>query len=223
MIDNFEELKRTHIELMTEYVNLINQTTKFPFFLDIYSIKSSEILEKYVKTPKQKAIIKNIEYIFDLYIYSYRLSTLRYFVKLFIESHIKGKLNLIGNSYILLAQTIIVDEQSANEYQNWLKQAEEGTRKFANTLSSFQSISGFIKVSWPLIVGLLVANFGVDNIYQAIIKIIPYISITKFSFLLFILIIFIYLASFIVSAFIYKRSLFHSGSQYFFLELRDTN
>jgi hypothetical protein len=55
------------------------------------------------------------------------------FVRVFVESHIKGKLNELRVSYIQLSQTI--EEPSVNNYKKWLKQTEEELTKFSDILS----------------------------------------------------------------------------------------
>lgn len=123
--DKRNDLKKAHYELMVEYVNIINQVSKLPslFKVDLYP--------EIDKSLKQFAFLKILKQ-FDLG--NLRPTTSGFLVKLFVESHIKGKLNQLRRSYVQFAQTI--DEPSDSNYQKWLKQAEEGTKKFTNTLSS---------------------------------------------------------------------------------------
>lgn len=210
MTDKLDALESAHAELMVEYVDLINQASKLPFLVIMNVFPPKEVLTRFVTTPRKGEffeIFGKLSYYINL-ISSY--ITLRFFVKLFIESHIKGQANRLADSYIQLAQTISTNEPSDSRYQNWLKQAGEGTKKFANTLSSFRSISGLIGTFLPLVSSLLIAVLGITTIQQAIAELVPNPTLIVFGFLLFILAV--YLFTFVMFAFIYKRNLFYPRS-----------
>ena len=105
----------------------------------------------------------------------------RFIIKIFVESHIKSKLDEISDSYVQLSQTIKPDDPLATEYKNWLMQAKEGTDNFANTLTSSNSIRSIIAIILPWISGLIIALLGVSDIYQAIVYGISNISISNIS------------------------------------------
>lgn len=196
-IDELNNLKKAHNELMVEYVNIINRVSKLPFLLSLDLDVS----------PEGNTFLKNFNEI--------KIPTLRFIVKLFVESHIKGKLNQLGDSYVQNAQVISMDGPTAKEYLDWLKQAEEGTKKFASTLSSWQSIRGLASVMGalgPLGSGLLIVSLKVENIYQGLVKIVPLFSLYTFSIILYFLFTMVYFWLVIFSAFNYKRNLFYPGS-----------
>lgn len=216
MACKLNDLKKAHVELMTEYVSIINQASNLSFLSTMKPYPSSEMLE-FPTTPWGKKFSKIYKFSLKLPdIFS--LTVVRFFVKLFVETHIKGKLNEIRDSYVQLAQSITTDEASNIEYQNWLKQTEEGTKKFADTLSSLQSIRGLVSVLLPWVSGLLIALLSVDNIYQIFVKIIP-ISTLILSIGLFLVISLLYFCLFILSAFHRKRTLFYHSSEGFLFEL----
>ena len=210
MTDKLDALKSAHVELMVEYVDLINQASKLPFLVTMNVFPPKEVLTRFVTTPGKDEffeIFGKLSYYINL-ILSY--ITLRFLVKLFVESHIKGHANRLADSYIQLAQTISTNEPSYSRYQNWLKQAGEGTKKFADTLSSFRSISGLIGTFLPLVSSLLIAVLGITAIQQAVAELVPNPISIVFGFLLFILAVYLFI--FVTFAFIYKRNLFYPRS-----------
>jgi len=164
MTAKLDDLKRTHHTLMVEYVNILNHVSKLPFSVDSFQegvVFSQENAHSNKSRIKAGKLSLGERYGF------------RFLIRLFVESHIKGKLSLLESSYVQLAQAFetAIDEPSNTEYQIWLKQAEEASAKFANTLSSWHSIRGLVNALWPVVVGFLVAKLGVNDIYQAILKV----------------------------------------------------
>lgn len=216
MTDKLDALKSAHVELMVKYVDLINQSSKLPFLVILNVFQPKEVLTGFVTTPRKEEFFEIVGKV------SYGISgilnyiTLRFIIKLFVESHIKGQANRLADSYIQLAQTISTNEPSDSRYQNWLKQAGEGTEKFANTLSSFRSISGLIGTFLPLVSSLLIAVLGITTIQQAIAELVPNPTLIAFGLLLCILAG--YLFMYVMFAFIYKRNLFYPRSGNFIFD-----
>lgn len=186
-----DEVRRYHYILMREYVNILNQISSLPFFID--SFKVLGFSQKVLGRMAPLRLIMNI-------------LTWKFLVKFFVESHIKGKLNELRNSYIQISQTFeIVRQDQIDDNQTWLSKVKEECTEFADTLPSWQNIRRLIIIIGTLIVGFFVATSNVNNIYQAILIIkfevaIGLIIYAAFSFL------------FISFTFDYKRSLFRPGS-----------
>lgn len=203
MTVKLDDLKRAHHTLMVEYVNILNYVSKLPFSVDSF--------QERVAFSQENAHTKKSQ------IKAGKLSSrerygLRFLIRLFVESHIKEKLSLLEASYVQLAQAFetAIDEPSNTKYQIWLKQAEEASAKFANSLSSWHSIRGLVSALWPVVVGFLVAKLGVNDIYQAILE----VELPPIGTLVVVLFFVVpYFLIFIHSAFTYKRKLFWGQPQ----------
>ncbi len=134
-----------------------------------------------------------------------------FLVRIFIESHIKGKLNEIKASYIQLAQTIYADE-----YRNWHKQTKEELSEFADTLSPWggmRKIGGILGFLIPWIITILSTILAEINIYELIIKYLNTMSyFLFFTFFIILGALITYPLIFIRNSFRYKHMLFFSGS-----------
>lgn len=219
MTDNFDAIKSAHAELLVEYDKLIDQASKLPFLVLMNSFPLKEALTRIERTQRIDKIIDKIfeffnkDHIKTLMSWMLNFKTLGSLVRLFVESHIKGQLNRLADSYVRLAQTMSTDELSYNSDQNWLKEAEEGTRKYANTLSSFRRIRGLIGPLLWLVSSFLTAAWGVTAIQQAVAKGVQNpILILFFGF--FLCILAVYLNMFVTFAFICKRNLFSRSDNY---------
>ena len=208
MSDKFNDVKRVHHKLMTEYVNIIDHTSKIPFSPKSRIFPHDNPFEIFSFDEKLETKLLSL-----FKFKSYGFYGLRFFVKLFVESHIHRKLKELGNIYIQLSQTISTDD----EYQKWLMKTEEGTIKFANTLTSIQSIRGLASVFLPWISGVTIVILGSINIQQFFKLILP-ISNQVLIIGLVILISLIYFNLFILGSFIYKRNLFYKSGG-FYIEL----
>jgi len=216
MTDKLDALKSAHVELMVEYVDLINQVSKLPFLVILNIFPPKEVLTGLVRTPRKNEFFEIVGKLFYYVSWIFNYITLRFLVELFVESHIKGQANRLANSYIQLAQTISTNVPSDSRYQNWLKEAGEGTKKFANTLSSFWSIGGLIGTFLPLVLSLLIVVLGITAIQQAIAEIV--LNSTLIIFGLFLCILAVYTIQLVMFAFIYKRKLFYPRSGSFIFD-----
>ena len=192
-----DEIKNQHYTLMVEYVNILNEVSKLPFFVDNY--KGLGFSDKFLNSM---VLPRHFMSVFSW----------RFFIRLFVQSHIKGKLNELKNSYIHLAQTVAVQQNDDNI--KWFEQIKEQTVEFSNTLSSWQTIRWLVSIIGSIIGTLVVVYLtaNVNTIYQAIIehnfelfKILS--SIISFASL--------FIMIFISFSFNYKRSLFRPGSGFF--------
>ncbi|MGC1120255.1 MAG: hypothetical protein WBA22_04095 [Candidatus Methanofastidiosia archaeon] len=216
----FEELKKTHHELMLEYISILEHVSNLPFFVDnsqefISAIE--ELLFSIEKITRRKKGHKNI-HIQDFEFHKalilpvaffFKLLTLRFLVRYFVESHIKEKTNLLRDSYIHLELTFDPDEPSSEKCRNWLKQAEESSLKFASTLSSWKSVRGFASALWPLGVSVLVARLSMNDVACITESAVGSIGLISFIALILILSVpILYFCLFTFFAFRYKRRLF---------------
>ena len=185
MTDKIAEIKKKHHELMIEYVNAINQASKLPFLLKISDFRIP-FLKKNVPT----------------------MLAFRYPIKVFVESHIKAKLNELGDSYIQFAQTFTYDETNIREYSDWLNRAEKESRRFADTLLSLKSIRGIITAFWPWGIILLLTTLNIGDLRNFILK--PLFL----SLIIIVYVLIMYSTIIIIGAFEYKRHLFYSDSSF---------
>jgi membrane protein YdbS with pleckstrin-like domain len=230
MTDKLDAIKSAHTKLMVEYLELINQASTLGFLVQMNIFPSKEELTRFVGTQRIDKIFEffnktlRIDKIFEFFNKDYikapmswvlNYKTLGFLVRLFVESHIKGQLNRLADYYVHLAQTISTDEPSYDRDQNWLKDTEERTKKFANTLSSFRRISGLIGTFLPWVSSILIAVLGVTAIQHAVAKGVQN-PILTLLFGLFLCILAVYLYMFVTFAFIYKRNLFSRSDSYIF-------
>lgn len=225
MTDNLADLKKAHIELMQAYVDVINQVSKLQFFVTMYFVAPlewSKLLITFRPKHAKLAIFYDIFIKFMMiFLKLIKIPTMCFFIKLLVESHIKGKLKQLGDSYVQFEQTIEVDEPKGIVFYDWLKQTEEGTKKFANTLPTLQSIRGFLIAFLPWFTSLLIAILSADNIQKALGKLVQS-STQAFTFELLITITILYFFLFFTIAFMFKRNLFYTISDsLFFIFIND--
>jgi hypothetical protein len=225
MTDKLDDIRSAHVELMVEYVHLINHASKLSFLLPVVIFPLQKALPVFNKlrvfvTNKLPVFVTHTEIYKFLIFCESELSpyTLKFLVKLFVESHIKGKLNQLADSYVQLAQSLSTNKPFDIKYQNWLTQAEEGTRKFANTLSSFRGFRGLFGAVLPWIASFLIAMLSANIIHQIFVKIAPISNHILIILGLILFILALSLCLVLVSAFIYKRNLFYPGSDGFAVE-----
>ena len=205
MSDKFNDIKRVHYKLMTEYVNIIDHTSNISFLPRARAFPRDNPFDNSFFYKKLEHFIKFLNKM------NYGFNGLRFLVKLFVESHIHGKHKQLGNLYTQLSQTISTED----EYQKWLIKTEEGNIKFANTLTSIQSIRGLASVFLPWISGVTLAILGSTN-FQQIFKLILPISNQALIIGSILLISLIYFDLFILGSFMYKRNLFCKSENFLF-------
>ena len=215
----FEELRKTHHKLMLEYISVLEHVSNLPFFVDSSQEFISAIekllfdVERISKKERHKDIdIQNSKFpkaLFFPITFLFKLLTLRFLVKYFVESHIKGKISLLRDSYIHLEQILEADELSSEKYRKWLERAEKSSSKFASTLSSWKSIRGFASALWPLGVSLLAARFSMNDVDRVAEPAVKDVGLISFIILILVLSVpILYFCLFIFFAFRYKRRLF---------------
>lgn len=163
---NFKELQNIHRELMAQYVDILNRASMLPFFVDIFSMRQ-------IKQDKsrQKSFWFNL-YKIILYPFQFIVIflTWRPLVRLFIEDHLHSKLKEISSSYIRLIQTVDSDKKSDFNKIEWLKKSSENCDAFASTIFSWTSLKGSLIWLSNIIIGLILAYVGFDNIFQLAVK-----------------------------------------------------
>lgn len=213
---NLDEIKRAHHKLMKEYIRALNEVSNLPFFAPR---RLSYLRDEAETSKSRKGPIKWLNSwlnrAYDGWMrLGLKLLTLQYLVRLFTESHIKGKLNELSVAYLYLAQTIPEDETSTNGAHMWLKEVQESCDKIAETLLSWTSTRGTLNALWPIGIGLATAALGADNIYELLIKFdASNPSYTQFLSRLVAILIFptVYFVLYLGSAFDCKREIFMPG------------
>ena len=156
MLEIIKRLEGAHRSLMEEYIEVINSTSKLPFLVDIFSLKSFDFNIS-TNSNVQKFIIA-ISYIPRLVI---KLFCWKPFVTFFVESHIKSKLEEIRASYVQFSQIISPSIKASKEYQ-WLIDSEKSLKEFSDTLSSWKNMNGI----GFIIINLIAGIYGVRTIYE---------------------------------------------------------
>jgi hypothetical protein len=205
---------------MLEYISILGHVSNLPFFVDNSQEFISAIerllldIEKIVKRKERHKDIgiensKFLKTLISPIAFLFKLLTLRFLIKYFVESHIKGKMNLLRDSYIHLEQTLEPDKHSSEKLREWLERAEESSLKFATTLSSWQSIRGLASALWPLGISLLVAKFSMNDATRIGDSAVSEVDLISFIVLILILSVpILYFCLFIFFSFRYKRRLF---------------
>ena len=143
--------------------------------------------------------------------------SLNFLITIFIESHMKSKLNQLSESYFQLAQTI-PDYSDMTSYKKWLIQNGEYAQKFADKLISWKSIKGGIGILLPVVIGSLIPSLAdlpnldiksFEGFSNSTLQFImnsanPKASNTIITFFA----IYVYAEIFVSAAFAYKRALF---------------
>lgn len=206
-----EDIARAHAALIGEYINALNQVSKLRswlIYVELMDINPAlEILGTTERRRKYVKILKDVLIpAFRLLRFpTYRFPTLSYLIRLFVESHIKGKLNELSISYLYLLQTVPEKHPSAENYRTWLKDTSETCDKLSGTLSSLQSTKGLASTLWPIVVNVAAALLGVSTLKELFTNfswanLLPWITFIAFPF--------IYFGIFMTGAFWYKRELF---------------
>ena len=90
----------------------------------------------------------------------------RVFVRWFVEAHIRRQVSALSGVY-LLQQGI---QNFGPAERGWLDEAHKSCEKILTAIPSRQRAKLLLATTSPLVVGLLVAALGVDNIYEALVK-----------------------------------------------------
>lgn len=203
METEFESLKKRHYELISSYYWAINKVTFMPLIKrDIWLLLEPDIpIFRRIQEKIEKDII--LKFLF-------RKSKGIFFkpvVSFFVEWHIKKKIGIIIKTYARLEQTLDNSNSDNKKKIEWLKSTQDGLRKFIGTLSTFSSIENFFRSTWFFLSGLLIAYFGVSNIFELMVELysVDYdpFFILKFAGRIFIIIVYLFI--FIFPSFGYKR------------------
>jgi hypothetical protein len=192
MTVTLRKLRKGHHTLMTQYIDLLNQASKLPFFAPItFPIRKQLVGRSLGWTRWPEAIGFPI--------------ALRYLVRLFTESHIRGKLMELSVAYSFFALQNPEDKRLVT----WLKETSADCDKLAATLTSWQSVRGIVSGLWPVGIGIATALLNLENIYDVVKR----INVEPVDWVTVGLVIFplIYVIFFIGSAFQKKREMFLRG------------
>jgi hypothetical protein len=206
-----EELTQAHSELIRDYILALNDVSKLKslfvsvdfFGLDSYAVEPSnpEKSSKYAKVLAQFPLL--IDRLFPVPIL--RIPTLSYLVRLFVESHVKGKLQELSIAYLYLSNTLPDDYPAVENYRTWLKDTSETCDKLSATLSSFQSVKGLASALWPILIYIAGQMLGVTTLREAV----QNVDVSSFlSWIVLIVFPILYFCLFITGAIWYKYELF---------------
>jgi hypothetical protein len=90
----------------------------------------------------------------------------RALVRLFCESHIRRQLSTLSKIYSLQEGLTL----SSNGQATWFENAQKACDKILAAISSWQRLKLLAATLWPIVVGLLIARLGAQNVYDATIK-----------------------------------------------------
>lgn len=206
---DYKKLQIAHFELMKQYAEVLQKTSSLPFFINISHLRNIKII-------KSKTSVL-------LYLYTVLSSFVKYLVKflvwklvvtLFIEAHIRSKLKEISKIYIQNLQTVNPKAKGSKVYIQWLNQSIDSCELFSSTMSSWVGVKEWMVWIFNIIIGLILAWVGLDNIFQAIIRISMENSTTSFliivagAILIFIIYGFIFYTAISYSFFVKRVLLF---------------
>jgi hypothetical protein len=92
----------------------------------------------------------------------------RLVTRILVDSHVKGKLKELQIAYVRIEQALPdAEAESVSDFRQWLKDTQDSSSRFSNTLTSWASIRGLGATLWPAVLGLLLAKLGVENVWVA--------------------------------------------------------
>ena len=206
VIPELDQLEKAHYDLLSEYVHVIGNSSRQPFFMS--PIQKFHLLNKW-------NLIRRLISLIFWSANPLRLITLRPLVTFLIQTHIRSKLGELEVAYVQMKYAITNDAKNKYEIQTWLDQAKSDCSQLKETISSGKIIGDTIKTIFISLIGLLLAFFGVSNIYDLIVKfsstniIVQYFWMILAIFLLLLSLV-IYGAVIIRNTFDAKRSIFLS-------------
>ncbi len=163
MYKYLSELEDAHLELMNEYLNLLNKSSLLSFFIDVSSIR-------------QRGLRKNKRYayfldkvLFPLFypiLFLMRFFTWKPVVNGFVEDHIKTKLLEISKIYSQLSQNLDNRIPSEHAKIEWLIKTSKSCETFSNTLFSWGKLRGSTLWVINVLTSLAFAYYGKDFFLQ---------------------------------------------------------
>jgi len=167
LIPQYEEITNAHFVLIREYISVLNDVSKLKsWFVQVGFLDLEPIVEMADITEKRREYMRRSFRIYSLLLRSF--PTLSYLVRLFVESHIKERLNELSVAYYYLLQTIPEDHPSVEKYRTWLKSSSETCEKLSSTLSSLQSAKGIASTLWPILVNIVATIVGISTLQELI-------------------------------------------------------
>lgn len=210
LIPQYEEITHAHFVLLREYISVLNDVSKQkPWVVEVGFLDLEPLIEMLDITEKRREHWM-LRLLRILRIPLRSLPTLSYLVRLFVESHVKGKLNELSIAYSYLLQTIPQDYPSVENYRSWLKDTSETCERLSSTLRSLQSVKGVASTLWPVLVSAAATILGVSTLKELIdsYKAAAFNWADLLPWLTFIVFPLVYLGIFVTGAFWYKRELF---------------
>lgn len=160
---NLEDLKFAHYNLIANYNERINFTSKLPFFVDVVSFME-------YPTPSSNVVIifykflKVISYPFRK---AFSLFCLQPLIIFFIETHFRRKFLELSQTYTQLSTTLNTSKRYYQDYYSWLTNTANDCAKFTETLATWKSVWQFI----GKIGGTILVLLNAKNIFELIMQI----------------------------------------------------
>lgn len=149
---DFENLQKSHNDLISRYYSAINEVSYMPVitFNSWDPLKLDTSIFKRIYSPKNW-----ITHLVELISFPTSM-VIRILVKFFVEWHIKNKLGILVATYAQLEQTIDTSQPNSEKQIKWLNSTQEGLKKFSDTLSIFSSIGTFLRSLSIIFSGLII-------------------------------------------------------------------
>jgi hypothetical protein len=144
-------------------------------------------------------------------------SVARGFVRLFCEAHIRRQLTVLSRTYQL--QRAVKSLSKCRE--GFLEEAHDSCQRILDAIPARQRVKLFLATVSPVALGLFVATLGVENVYEAAVKVASSEFRTRIGGSLqsniligYSLLAVIYLLVFFAGSFAYKRGMFFPAVRY---------
>lgn len=99
-------------------------------------------------------------------LYGGDISVWRVYVRLFVEAHIRRQMSALSRLYLLQQGLPALN----SDQKNWLGEAHKSCEEMLSAIPSRQRVKLVLATVSPVVVGLLLARLGADNIYEAVVK-----------------------------------------------------
>jgi hypothetical protein len=190
-VKSLAAVQQAHRALMDQYIRIISETTKMPFFVP-------------PELPGGGASARGFDRLTNqAFRQVFRIFVLRFLVIGYVDSHIKRKLNELSAAYVQLRQASKPESDQVG-FNQWLKETEEECKALSGSLPSWQRVRSILNVFFPVVIGLAVADAAKDDLYQVVVDLDRESLETVGLALVFPV---VYFASFMHAAFSKKRSL----------------
>jgi hypothetical protein len=99
-------------------------------------------------------------------LYGGDISVWKVYVRLFAEAHIRRQMRVLSRLYLLQQGLPAL----SSDQKNWLGEAHKSCEEMLSAIPSRQTVKLFLTTASPVVLGLLLATLGADNIYEVVVK-----------------------------------------------------